>query len=356
MAEKPRLSLAICGLVAFLNVSALSTIAAEPLPAGRAGDGNGAAVSTTERNLLAREHSRTGLAGIEVARINDRLAKGRVVAVSPALTEADVSLPERLSATGARLERLPTGLPVVTVAVEDDATIARGVAGPVFGEVMAVVFRQLDDGGFVFANKDDAGNFVANQMFLANGFAPGDAIIAYDLLVYNAPTGGPASVKVSLWDGDPLGIVDTQCNGAPAPIPGTTVTFTDLPPADDLCPAIGEFAEPRCVGLFRLKATLPGAVAVECNHVWMVLEISEGCRLGWRKHPDMGHGPDVGFSDYVEALLDRSSADGFCCDNGQACNHSDADTTNDCPTDPTFCTDGVAEYPTAFSYGFLGGG
>ena len=100
MAEKPRLRLAIWGFVAFFNVSTVSTIAGEPLPAGRASDGNVVAASTTERNLPAREHLRNGLAGIDVVRINDRLSKGRLVEVLPPLTEEGAVLPLGLGEYG----------------------------------------------------------------------------------------------------------------------------------------------------------------------------------------------------------------------------------------------------------------
>ena len=256
------------------------------------------------RPALRRGHV---ISPVDVRRINERLSSGRVVEVQPALDDVDNALPPELGRLADRIERLPSGRPIVIVEIEDDGTVAAandgdvaasgGDSGSSIFDAPAVVFEQRADSGFVLTNKDDEGNFIANQLYFGNGFLPGDRISGYDLLIYTDPAGGPASVKVSLWDGDPLGIVDTQCADPPAPIPGTTTTFTDLPPAKNICPAIGRDDEPSCLGLFRLRATLPEIVPIDCVPVWMVLEVEEGCKVGWRLAGSIPDDPtSIGFA------------------------------------------------------------
>ena len=137
------------------------------------------------------------------------------------------------------------------IEIENDEALGRRQAVSTDDEPVAVVFEQLADSGFVLTNKADDGNFIANQLYFGNSYAL-PSITGYDLLIYNDPDSGIADVKVSLWDGDPLGVADAGCNGSPAPIPGTTATFSDLPPALDVCPSFSRTGEPWCAGLIRL--------------------------------------------------------------------------------------------------------
>ena len=81
--------------------------------------------------------------------------------------------------------------------MENDGVVAGDPPASIF-DVPAVIFEQRADSGFVLTNKDDGGNFIANQLYFGNGFKPGNSISGYDLLVYVDPSSGPASVKVSL--------------------------------------------------------------------------------------------------------------------------------------------------------------
>ncbi len=267
------------------------------------------------------------------------------------------------------VEMLPEGVPIVIFRVDDDATRAATASSAVADPVSAFVFRQNNDSSWFFPQKSsDDGNFVANQLLFGNGWTQGGLITGYELLVYNsAADSGTATVEVSLWDGDPLGQVDVTCatDGIPALIPGTTATFTDLPQGDDLCPSIQEDDSP-CVGLYRLTATLDPPVPVDCDGVWMVLRVVEGCRLGWRINGFVqGDGtvldwqafPEVGTSDYVEYAQANGQFSwdgvGTCCDTGEACDHTNASTADDC-VHGSFCGQGVTDVEDAFA--FEGGG
>jgi hypothetical protein len=250
--------------------------------------------------------------------------------------------------------------PPKTGRVLDDATIARqaksrqprGVAGGTPRTAPGEIHLQyFDSGESYFLKSSDSGAYVANQLVFDPAFSPGDSVSEYSLLVYNDVNSGEATVSVTLWDGDPLGLVDTACaaGGVPAPIPGTTTTFSGLQPALGPCsPNYGGL--PDCQGHFQLEATLDPPVPVNCNRVWMVMQADEGCRVGWRK----AGGPDdvfgarlpVGDSNFVQALTaaGHTSGDGVgtCCDTGAACDHSNGTTDDDC-SDPSFCGTGTSD-------------
>jgi hypothetical protein len=270
----------------------------------------------------------------------------------------------------------------------------------------AIVFRQAYDSGYGNFNKSTQNNFAGNLMSLGNGFpADGGDITGYDLLIYNSVTspGGDATAYVSLWDGDPLGFIDTRVSDPPQEITGTDCTFSGLTKAglgsngcvnlvcdggfldgtactDDsdcgLCPAISGDDIPECPGLWRLQCDFGGKVAIPSRNVWMIVQWLDGCRMGWRRSifapPQIAAvgvynfcGPpgassceesSLPCSDLAIELVDAESqysglGVGTCCeDDTIACDHTDADTSNDC-AHATTCSDGVADYFSAWCYG-----
>ncbi|MGD2109386.1 MAG: hypothetical protein PVI86_08330, partial [Phycisphaerae bacterium] len=124
----------------------------------------------------------------------------------------------------------PLGIPVPVFEVASDQMAARGSVANA-GSAKAVVYRNPNDAGFAHHNKPDAGNFTGNLLHLGNGFPLGGSEISgYDLLVYNDAAGPDAAgaARVSLWNGDPLGLIDTRISNPPREIPGTVCTFTQL--------------------------------------------------------------------------------------------------------------------------------
>jgi hypothetical protein len=276
------------------------------------------------------------------------------------------------------------------------------------GSARAIVYRNSHDNGYANFNKSVQGNFVGNLLHLGNGF-PGDGgeISGYDLLVYNSVSspGGDAAATVSLWDGDPLGLIDTRISDPPQVIPGTTCTFSGLvkggtggngcvnigcdgPGCDicmggfmdgteceddadcGLCPALPGDDFPECPGLFRLICDFDSKVAIPSRNVWMILEWTEGCRMGWRwafyEGPEIAAIGEENFCantcpnapvpcvdmaiEFVDAASQWSSIGvGTCCeDDGIVCDHSDG--TYECGH-ATTCSDGVAETFDAWCFG-----
>ncbi|UCC28787.1 MAG: hypothetical protein JSU86_11355, partial [Phycisphaerales bacterium] len=311
------------------------------------------------------------------SQVNKRLTKGRVVAVDAPLAETAV-VPHSLfrgfdtfDADAMDLvETMPPGLPIVTIEIPNDEAIASGRVA--LGSVEAYVFCQPNDSGsgYLLKSSDDTAGLGAwaNQMIFGNGFEVGGEITGYDLLVYVSYwTEGPTSFEVQLWDGDPNAVMDTVCSagGVPAPIPGTAVTFSDLPPAEEYCPPVPGGVEPRCVGLYRLRATLPAPVTIDCDRVWMVTTMTEGCRATWRIAGSGGEAWNepaaIGWADGFWMLYaceqfgwcstDSGYAAGLCCDTGNPCDHTDADPgnwTGDCGHH-SFCGDETAEHYFAWS-------
>ena len=213
---------------------------------------------------------------------------------------------------GARpdLEAQLTGVPTPLFRMLSDEEMVRGGAGS-NGAATAIVYRNSHDSGWANLSKADVGNFTGNLLHLGNGFpVTGGEISGYDLLVYNMYTSNTtADVVVSLWDGDPLGFIDTRISDPPQMIPGTLCTFTGLvqggtgsngcidgfcdggyfdgePCNSDadcgLCPALPGDDIPECPGLYRLECNFADDVMIPSRNVWMILEVTDGCRLGWR--------------------------------------------------------------------------
>jgi hypothetical protein len=308
---------------------------------------------------------------IRAADINKRLPKGRVVSIGPAREISSEAVPPR-AMFGDMVEALPSGLPIVTIEVDNDEAIAAGrVPGDWAGE--APVFYQPHDSGGHWLMKSDEGNLASHRMIFGNQWTPGDELTGYDALVYVSTANGigTASVQLELWDGDPLNMIDTTCSvpgAGPQPIPGTMGTFTDLPQAIDFCPPVPGRVEPTCVGLYRLRVTFPEPMAYDCDRAWATLTVTEGCRVGWRLSegymtggpeyaPQIGEGDGMEwglscefFGEYSYCPTDSGYSAGTCCDTGSACDFTDADPANwtgDC-ADPTFCGDGVDEYWTYY--------
>jgi hypothetical protein len=253
-------------------------------------------------------------------------------------------------------ETEPGAADVEALLVYDDATRARGGVASDGESAEAIVFDQCNDSGFGhFMKNDDTFGYGtwSNQMIFGNGFHPGDMITGYEFVVYHSAYGDPghnAGFEVELWDGDPMGYMDTLCSvgSTSAPIPGTAASFTDLPYST----------------LYRLRVDLPDKLVIDCDRVWMTVTMTEGCRAAWR----IGGGGDdawnmppcVGFSDGYHLLYacEQFTAcptvngydAGLCCgDEALPCDHTDG--SFECPasedaggTHPTFCGDGVADY------------
>ncbi|RME38081.1 MAG: hypothetical protein D6788_08130, partial [Planctomycetota bacterium] len=222
----------------------------------------------------------------------------------------------------------------------------------------ADVYRESKDSGFFNPQKStDPGSMHANQMIFGNGWQPGDSINGFDLTILHSSldTVSTADIRVTLWDGDPLGFFDTVCSagGVPAPIPGTETIFAGVP-----------------IGAFRLSTTFPkiqyncdppdpdgaGPLPAPTPRVWMVYEVLSGCRAGWRLAGDVFGDPsqiqvsppDVGDTMFDVLVVncgefctcgpafDQCNA-GTCCDTGDVCDHSDG--TFEC-AHSSFCDSG----------------
>jgi hypothetical protein len=303
----------------------------------------------------------------------------RIVEIQPPIGHQ--TLPRGPRIMEEELEPIPQDLPIVVVQIMDDASIAVGRVANALAT--ATVFQQDHDTSFFRPMKsvDDAGlaglppHYIANQMFFGNGFAPGGVISGYDLLVFNSSrSSGTAQLEVELWTGDPLGAKDTACGDPPAPIAGTHATFSNLPQAAELCPGgHGKDRADECLGMLQLRADFgANKVAIDCDHVWMVIWLTEGCRLGWRWAGLAGvggHAASIGSSDFIQQIRacsqfgDCATDSGFvgpglCCDSGLACDHSDADDANwlACfnkgEINETFCFDNSLGYGISqFSWG-----
>lgn len=303
----------------------------------------------------------------------------------------------------------PTNVPVPIYRLLSEERMARG--GTAYdGYAEAVVYRSGPDDGYGLFRHAATGNFTGSLVHLGNGFpVDGGEIKRYEILVYNSvsnPQTYPSDmgVIVSLWDGDPLGILDTRISDPPQQIPQTVCTFTGLeimgghgsngcvgglcdggfldgtPCAVDsdcgLCPSIGHDDMDDCPGLYWLQCDLPKKVMVPSRNLWMIAEFTGGCRMAWRAQWYIGPsvaaigeenfcGPPgastcttatVPCADLVIQQRDNASeADalgvGTCCeDTSITCNHADTDTRNDC-AHPSTCSDGVADDWYAFCYG-----
>jgi len=304
----------------------------------------------------------------------------------------------------ANLDGQPTNVPVPVFALISDEQIARGETRATTTDepISAAVYRNSYDSGYGVFYKATEGNFVGNLLHLANGFpVDGGEISGYDLLVYNTASnpGGEATVYVSLWTGDPLGIIDTRMGNPPEEIAGTGCTFSGLVKGgtgsngcidnicdggfldgqscnDDLdcgaCPAGSGDDIPECPGLFRLECDFAGNVTIPSRNVWMIVQQVEGCRTGWRMSyfvgPQIAAVGEENFCagtcpsapvpcvDLIVEQVDAASqwdgeGVGTCCeDPGIACDHTDGWPLNDCGH-LTTCSDGVAETFDAFCFG-----
>lgn len=317
--------------------------------------------------LVSSLHSASLHANDPVARSargdrTDKLSRARVVEIRPP-SEGPVRLTRAME--GLEFEPgdiAPQGMPVVVYEFDDDATLARGASGAAaagMGPIEADIFDEPFDSGvgyFGYLVASEIGNFHSFGMELGNWDGSGE-ISSYDVLVFNSSaSGAPATVRISIWDGDPLGFIDTECasGGVPAAIPGSVVTFSDLPQAIGLCPSMEEGTIPQdvdpsgftsdpaaCAGLYRLKATLPTPVVLNCPMAWLTLELLDGCRLAWRIG-DTDNGPDLGYGQYFEMLYSNVHTEGptFCCNTGAPCVR--ANSASDCGH-ADFCTDGIVD-------------
>jgi hypothetical protein len=295
----------------------------------------------------------------------------------------------------------PFGVPVPIMRMISNEEFARG--GTATGTAKAIVYRNSHDAGSGNFNKGSAaGNFVGNLLHLGNGFpVTGGEISGYDLLVYNSVSspGGDAAATVALWDGDPLGIIDTRISDPPQPIPGTTCTFSGMEqaglastcnpttllceggyldgtscaasPTDcGLCPAISGDDIAECPGLFRLECNFDPKVAIPSRNVWMIIEWTGGCRMAWRwaylQGPEIAAVGEQNFCgntcptapvpcvDLAIEFVDAASqwggvGVGTCCeDPGIVCDHSDG--VLECGH-ATSCSDGVAESFSGWCFG-----
>ncbi|MGD2111245.1 MAG: hypothetical protein PVI86_17850 [Phycisphaerae bacterium] len=321
-------------------------------------------------------------------------------------------LPPLPRSARANLEGQVTGVPVPVFSMISDEQVARGEGwtAPADEPLQAVVYRNSHDTGFGNYNKATVGNFVGNLLHLGNGFpVEGGEISGYDLLVNNSVNnpGSDATVYVSLWDGDPLGVIDTRISDPPQPIAGTGCTFSELVKggtgsngcvidADHdgnpdtceggfsdgwhcvqdtdcgLCPAVQGDDIPECPGLFRLECNFPESVTIPSRNVWMIVEHLAGCRTGWRwafyDFPEVAAVGEENFCggtcpnapvpcvdlavEHVDAASQWDEAGvGTCCeDPGMACDHTDGSSLNDCGH-PSTCSDGVAETFDSWCFG-----
>ncbi len=217
-------------------------------------------------------------------------------------------------------EALPVGVPISHYSVHNNGSpaLSRSVAT----EYDPIIYlNDRDSGWFAPQKASDVGNFTSVQMSMGNGFLVGDRVTSYSLTVYNSSEGTePATVRLSLWDGDPAGIEDTALNDPPQEIAGTTCTWTDLakPPLDYVCeggycsgywyvdvPCASDddcngcpglltddyFAiedpwapetETGCLGLYDLVCTLDPGITMPTKRPWLKVEVLEGCRVGAR--------------------------------------------------------------------------
>ena len=184
---------------------------------------------------------------------------------------ASVSAAPRI-VQGSDVEAVPTGTPVRTFYNDASGT----VSADLLTGTGTLVYRSddVDPSSYsVFHNFQPEGAFIAEPMTLSAEYADSGGIVGYEAKVYlsgdnDTGFGPPTDFHIELWDGDPLAEFDTAGNGyLNAPIPGTQVTWTDLP---------------GFTRMLVLKASLPAPVSVSNadNRVWMVMT-SDACRLGW---------------------------------------------------------------------------
>ncbi len=122
--------------------------------------------------------------------------------------------------------------------------------------------------------------------------------------------------------------------------------------------------------MFRLVCNLDPKVTIPSRNVWMIVEWTEGCRMGWRwallQGPEVAAVGEENFCnntcpsspvpcvDLAIDMVDEASqwygvGTGTCCeDPGIACDHSDG--TYEC-AHPTTCSDGEATDFDAWCYG-----
>ena len=312
---------------------------------------------------------------------------------------------------GARANTIgqPTNVAVPIFRHLSEQQMARGTTANT-GYADAIVYRSGPDSGYGNFNKSESGNFVGNLLHLGNGFpVDGGEINGYETLIYNSVSspGGDAACDVYLMDGDPLGWIDTRINDPPQIIPGTLCTFTGMVQAGigatcvggycdggyldgqpctvdsdcGLCPAIGHDDIDDCPGLFRLECNLDPKVMLPSRNVWMIIEWTSGCRMGWRwallGPPEVAAIGEENFCagtcpgsplpcvdlaiELVDGISQWSGLGGAtyqgpgsytCCEDpgGPQCDHGDANTTNDCGH-PTSCSDGVATDFSGWCFG-----
>ena len=307
-------------------------------------------------------------------------------------------LPPNVKSSDVLVQPLHLRVPIHRVL--SDQQMERGSVAS--GSATAIVYQQPNDSGYGNFNKSTDNNFVGNLLHLGNGFpVDGGEITGYDTLVYNSVSspGGHAACTVSLWDGDPLGLMDTRIADPPQMIPGTDCDFSGMlqggedpdilgciidsdgdtipdtcsggfsnlwPCVDDsdcgICPAIPGDDIPECPGLYRLVCNFGEKVTIPSRNVWMIVEWTAGCRMGWRAswyapptiaavgennfcNPNCAASPMPCVDMAIEMRDIASQRDGVgvgtCCeDPGIVCDHSDG--TLECGH-ATSCSDGAAD-------------
>ncbi len=238
-------------------------------------------------------------------RVSKKLPKQQATAVQAPMVRTRLAPAgvdrEFLLFDAAVTETDPADLPVRTVEVLDDATLARGgsrglpvAQAPVYLLTDSCLFGHYSQADYTF----EYGTWAAQARFdcppgyplcSEKGWQPGDQITGYEVKHFyvSSASANAASVEVELWDGDPRGAMDTVCNPTPAPIAGTKTTFTGLA---------------RATHHF-LRAHLPAPVTYNCDRVWIVVTMIEGCRAAWTfggtytgsSSSCQNHPPDIGW-------------------------------------------------------------
>ena len=261
--------------------------------------------------------------------------------------------PRHLENFGATQEG-PVGVPAMLWL--DEASRSRVGAATSFGLAESLIFDQPNDSGFGwFLKSDDTlglGTW-AHRMRFSNGWQPGDSFSSYEARIWHStsddPSLGGADFLMELWDGDPMGIMETVCSigGVPAPIPGTDGIIADVPYGVKI----------------QARVELAEKVTYDCDRAWMVMTMLTGCRATWflsgtylddtfNVPPALGGSNGIWMQYPCEAFSECPTPSGrgagFCCGAPEeVCDHGAEFPTN-CSSQAaqavTFCGDGVVDY------------
>jgi hypothetical protein len=321
------------------------------------------------------------------ADVQATLTKGKVIEVLPPLPDVDIVVPSQFAHVLDNMRDAPRGVPMPVIGIYNDGW--EGVASGVDWAPMTAVYHNpvsnwsgsywpvldnlgANNAGLQANTSFGAGwgaapfnplplpywdakwakvqhEFYASYHEFGAGFQPGMQVVGYDIRGLGSSFGSVTfDLQVSMWDGDPLGVVDTVCADptlGPQPIPGATLNWTDYPRGHTVL-----------LGRFKEKVT------VNCDHVWLMVEVLEGCR--WGRYVSAGYSapyvfaPEVGYGNGMEYLHDCGSyghclvgdggqPNGTCCQDGTACDHSDG--TDECITGDS-CYGEQATFIHAYTY------